>query len=47
VPTPERAYTYTLLVDPEEEDGGDTVTVPALPGAEHVPPRLATASVAA
>ena len=23
---------YTILIDPDEEDGGFTVTVPALPG---------------
>jgi antitoxin HicB len=31
VPEP-RAYTYTLLLDPDEENGGCTVMVPALPG---------------
>ncbi len=27
-----RDYTYTVLLDPDEEEGGYTVTVPALPG---------------
>jgi len=26
------AYEYTVLLDPDEEEGGFTVTVPALPG---------------
>ena len=30
--TPEHECTYTILLDPDEEDGGYTVTVPALPG---------------
>jgi antitoxin HicB len=29
---PEREYTFTVLLDPDEEEGGYTVTVPALPG---------------
>jgi antitoxin HicB len=32
VTAPEHEYTYTILLDPDEEDGGYTVTVPALPG---------------
>jgi antitoxin HicB len=28
----ERTYTYTLILDPDAEEGGYTVTVPALPG---------------
>jgi antitoxin HicB len=28
----QRQYEYTVLLDPDEEDGGYTVTVPALPG---------------
>ena len=27
-----RNYEYTVLLDPDEEEGGYTVTVPALPG---------------
>lgn len=27
-----REYTYTLLLEPDPEEGGYTVTVPALPG---------------
>ena len=27
-----RKYEYTVVLDPDEEDGGYTVTVPALPG---------------
>jgi predicted RNase H-like HicB family nuclease len=27
-----RQYEYTVLLDPDEEEGGYTVTVPALPG---------------
>ena len=25
-------YTFTIILEPDEEDGGYTVTVPALPG---------------
>jgi len=28
----QRQYEYTILLDPDEEAGGYTVTVPALPG---------------
>ncbi|HEX2570570.1 MAG TPA: type II toxin-antitoxin system HicB family antitoxin [Polyangia bacterium] len=28
----ERHYRYTLILDPDPEEGGYTVTVPALPG---------------
>ena len=27
-----REYTYTIFLQPDEEEGGYTVTVPALPG---------------
>jgi antitoxin HicB len=27
-----RQYEYTILLDPDDEEGGYTVTVPALPG---------------
>lgn len=27
-----REYSYTIILDPDEEEGGYTVTVPALPG---------------
>ena len=27
-----RQYQYTVLLDPDDEEGGYTVTVPALPG---------------
>ena len=30
--TTSRQYEYTVLLDPDEEEGGYTVTVPALPG---------------
>lgn len=29
---PERQRTYSIVLDPDPEDGGYTVTVPALPG---------------
>ena len=28
----EREYAYTIILDPDEEEGGYTVRVPALPG---------------
>ncbi|HEX2184398.1 MAG TPA: type II toxin-antitoxin system HicB family antitoxin [Chloroflexota bacterium] len=28
----QREYTYTIILDPDLEEGGYTVTVPALPG---------------
>jgi len=30
--TSARTYEYTVLLDPDEEEGGFTVTVPTLPG---------------
>jgi antitoxin HicB len=30
--TTTRQYEYTILLDPDEDEGGYTVTVPALPG---------------
>ena len=29
---PRHEYSYTIILDPDEEDGGYTVTVPSLPG---------------
>ena len=31
-PMANQQYEYTILLDPDEEEGGYTVTVPALPG---------------